>query len=645
MSKDYSGKEGTLIQITTEKIRNENSNNDSIEKRKRRLKDEAQFGRLSSSELKMISIGLDALSRTISQGIGFLDSAIFSGGNNTDVSKIGYNLSNYGKVIETFLFRLSINADAVASIESEMEDLEKKFQIIQAARDGILLKQIKENDNIMYDTSMSTREVYDILNRYEIEKKRFYEEKFYNYLGIGLSIASTIGSMILNNQNKDETQTSDKVSSAVITLGTLIPTAITLFSARSSQGKKSESKKSKSSKIYQLDELGHERAMLTSELIEDTEPVSQEALRDTIDNIIGIGKKAESIKINLDNIELAKRVLMHLFEAILTGIYVKHNVQYTENGKIKGSSLVTAISNIRNIKSLVGLLISTLNTISDNKRKNEEFYNLCAKMMDILEQIDEKVIPIKGASQPFNSFSINNLTGRFYPKTNYQTGEKVYSTIIKIPEFSIKRGEVVLLSGDSGSGKSTFLRFLKRGDIDNVGNIILDNGEVVDSLGEEVVSFKPSLNLGNETNVLFQITGKKSFSKLTQKEKSRLIRLLKSLKFDLTDIVKQLETKKFMEFSTGEQKRLALSKLFYRIDDAKSVIIVDEPVGNVENSLIREQLEMITQYAKKRNLMLILTTHRVDLAEDLVTKRYHINDEGVMEQVQIKKRDSEQELE
>ena len=644
MSKDYSGKEGTLIQITTEKIRNENSNNDSIEKRKRRLKDEAQFGRLSSSELKMISIGLDALSRTISQGIGFLDSAIFSGGNNTDVTKIGYNLTNYGRVIETFLFRLSINADAVARIESEMEDLEKKYQILQAARDGILLKQNNENDGATYDTSMSTREVYDILNRYEREKERFYEEKFYNYLGIGLSIASTIGSMILNNQNKENTQKSDKVSSAVITLGTLIPTAITLFSARSSQGRGGNSKKRKIGKIDQLDELGHERFMLTSELI-DMEQVSNEALRDTINSIINIGQKEKAIKKDINNLELAKRVLMHLFEAILTGIYVKHNVQYTENGKIKGSSLVTAISNIRNIKSLVGLLIRTLNTISDNKRKNEEFYNLCARMMDILEQIDEKVIPIKGASQPFNSFSINNLTGRFYPKTNYQTGEKVYSTIIKIPEFSIKRGEVVLLSGDSGSGKSTFLRFLKRGDIDNVGNIILDNGEVVDSLGEEVVSFKPSLNLGNETNVLFQITGKKSFSKLNNKEKSRLIALLKNLNFDSADIVKQLETKKFMEFSTGEQKRLALSKLFYRIDDAKSVIIVDEPVGNVENSLIREQLEMITQYAKKRNLMLILTTHRVDLAEDLVTKRYHINDQRVMKQVQMKKRDLGQELE
>ena len=59
---------------------------------------------------------------------------------------------------------------------------------------------------------------------------------------------------------------------------------------------------------------------------------------------------------------------------------------------------------------------------------------------------------------------------------------------------------------------------------------------------------------------------------------------------------------------------------------------MDEPVGNVEDKLIREQLEMIIKYAKNKNVMLLLTTHRLELAEDLATKRYNINKEGVLEQ-------------
>ena len=46
-------------------------------------------------------------------------------------------------------------------------------------------------------------------------------------------------------------------------------------------------------------------------------------------------------------------------------------------------------------------------------------------------------------------------------------------------------------------------------------------------------------------------------------------------------------------------------------------------------------LEMIKKYAVEKNVMLLLTTHRLDLAEDLATKRYHINKDGVLEQMPI----------
>lgn len=113
------------------------------------------------------------------------------------------------------------------------------------------------------------------------------------------------------------------------------------------------------------------------------------------------------------------------------------------------------------------------------------------------------------------------------------------------------------------------------------------------------------------------------------------------MKFDSPNLLQQLNEKKFMQFSTGGQKRLILSKLFYRIKDGKSVIIVDEPVGNVEDKLIREQLQIIKKYAQSRNVMLLLTTHRLDLAEDLATKRYHINKEGILKQIPIREEEKE----
>lgn len=131
---------------------------------------------------------------------------------------------------------------------------------------------------------------------------------------------------------------------------------------------------------------------------------------------------------------------------------------------------------------------------------------------------------------------------------------------------------------------------------------------------------------------------------MSEEEQFNLLSILNELKFTSPDLLNELASKKFMEFSTGQQKRLALSKLFYRIDDGTSVIIVDEPVGNVEDSLIKEQFEMIKNYAMSRNVMLLLTTHRIDLAEEFATKRYNINNSGVLEQLPVKKKELKEEF-
>ena len=50
---------------------------------------------------------------------------------------------------------------------------------------------------------------------------------------------------------------------------------------------------------------------------------------------------------------------------------------------------------------------------------------------------------------------------------------------------------------------------------------------------------------------------------------------------------------------------------------------------------------MIKRYAMRKKLMLLLTTHRLDLAEELATKRYHINENGVMEQMEVQRENEE----
>lgn len=628
MGKKFIGKNGTAITFITEKVNREIIKNSNSIVVKREKRNSYSSGSLSLSDRRNIGIGLDILERIIQEGFHIQEQKLLSG--EQDVSRIQKDIFSYRMLMQEFLRRLSMGARDEYELQKRIELLSEYSQIAQAARDGIILKQEKrtetidgEKKEIIYDTSMTPREVISILMDYERQEDRLKFAKLNNYIGLGLGVAGTIGALVNTSRNKGDDKGNG--TSSLIALGTTAIGALKLL-----QGVVIK----KDDRIKQH-KLRHQGFRMRDDFLEN-EHISSNAEEATFRNIEDLTMLEREFTHKIENKKLAFHLILDLAIVLISGAYINNNIQTNEKGKIDGRSLAKALISLQSATGIARNFTNSVQGIVDSKKEEEQFEELCKKVKDILKQMEEKVYPLEGAKQPFDSIKITDFTGKFYPKKNYETGGINFSTIIRVPEFSMKRGDIVLLSGESGTGKSTFLRFLKRGDINNRKAIQLDNGEMVDNLGDEYISFRPSINLGDETNVLSQITGKWSVSDLTEEERENLLNMLRELKFDSPNLLEELATKKFMEFSTGQQRRLALSKIFYRINDGTSVIIVDEPVGNVEDSLIREQLEMIKKYAESRNVMLILTTHRLDLAEDLVTKRYNINKQGVLEEIPVK---------
>ena len=628
MEKKFIGKSGTAITFITEKVNREIRKSSDLITNKRDKKNSYSSGTVSLSDRRNIGIGLDILERIVQEGFYIQEKQLLSG--EQDVTRIQKDISSYKILMQELLRRLSIGARDEYELQKRIELLSEYSKIAQAARDGIILKQQKrtetidgEKKEITYDTSMTPREVMSILMDYERKEDKLKFDKLNNYIGLGLGIAGTIGTLVSTSKKKDTEKGNGDVP--LIALGSTAIGALKLL-----QGVviKKEDR-------YEQHELRHQGFRMRDDFLEN-EHISSNAEEADIKRIEDLTMIERKFTHNIENKKLAFHLVLDLAVALISGAYINKSIQVKQNGKIDGRSLATALVRLQSARGIASNFTNAVQGIVEGKKEEEQFEELCKKVRDILEQMEEKVYPLEGARKPFDSIKINDFTGKFYPKKNYETGGINFSTIIKVPEFSMKRGDIVLLSGESGTGKSTFLRFLKRGDINNRKAIQLDNGEMVDNFGDEYISFRPSINLGDETSVLSQITGKWSISDLTEEERKKLINMLRELKFDSPNLLEDLANKKFMEFSTGQQRRLALSKIFYRINDGTSVIIVDEPVDNVEDSLIREQLEMIKKYAESRNVMLILTTHRLDLAEDLVTKRYNINKEGVLEQIPIK---------
>lgn len=614
----FKDKAGTAIELIRQKMRMKNDT-----KRPRLAKGvKHKNGILKSDDWNRIHMGLEVLRGLTNNQVSNEQSKLLIG--DIDVSKIKRELLGYSSILEDLIIRLSDGALDESQLRERIDSLLTKTKIAQAARDGILLKQETRREKIngevineVYDTAMTPNEVTKILSDYERELRIVQSRKLQDYMSLGLGLAGIAG--MLFSAKKAESKENGKA----VALGTVAITGISLIQQMLSDNSREEA--------YSI----RKRAYRMSDDLFANESISSKAESTSIDAIEKLVEQEFKISTAGENREFTFEILKDIVIAMIVGAYVNKTVIVNENGKLDGKSLASALIKIQSAKGISEKIIQFISELKGNNARELELKKLTCQVQSILSQMEEKVYPLRGAEKSFDCLKIIDLDGKFYPKRNYETGEISFSTRIIVPEFSMKRGDIVLLSGESGSGKSTFLRLLKRGDINNRNCIILDDTETVDNLGSEYISFRPSIDLGNETNVLFQITGKESISELTDTEKKSLIKILSELKLDFPDLLDQLASKKFMEFSTGQQRRLALSKLFYRIDDGTSVIIVDEPVGNVENELIRSQLEMIKAYAERKNVMLLLTTHRLDLVEDLVTKRYHINSEGVLENIPL----------
>lgn len=618
----FNGKNGISARLITEKIKKEVSRGKNEDKRK--IRNSFKSGKLSAKDMKNIAFGMEMLGRILNESFNVQYNELLQG--EKDVGRIKKDIFEYRHVMEDFLRRIRVGTREEYFVRKRIELLPDYTRISQAARDGIILKKDTRQEiidgkvkEITYDTTMTPKEVIDILYQYEKTIERLQFERLNNYIGLGLGLAGTLG--IMTNGYKNKTNEKDK--GALITLGSTAIGGLKLL-----QG---VIEKDKNQEIWDIED---EQYRLRTDLL-GKEQISSKAEEDAIKSIKTLSEKQRKLENRRDNKELLFETSIDIAAALLSGLYISRNISLKENGKIDGKSLAAALVSLNSMKNVSGNFVRSIKGFQDIRNFEIEYEELSKKVQEIISQMEEKVYHLEGAESAFDSIKVENFNGKFYPKKNYETGEIEFGTKINVPEFSMKRGDIVLLSGESGTGKSTFLRLLKRGDINNRKCIKLDNNKEVDNLGNEYISFRPSIDLGDEKNVLYQITGKQSISDLDEKERKNLLKIMEELNLNFPNLLEQLASKKFMEFSTGQQRRLALSKLFYRIDDGTSVIIVDEPVGNVEDKLIREQLEMIKKYAVEKNVMLLLTTHRLDLAEDLATKRYHINKDGVLEKMPI----------
>lgn len=185
-------------------------------------------------------------------------------------------------------------------------------------------------------------------------------------------------------------------------------------------------------------------------------------------------------------------------------------------------------------------------------------------------------------------------------------------TILHSLDLTIPDGQFVSVVGRSGSGKSTLLGLIAGLDAPTAGEIRID-GQAITSMNEDDLaelrgnkigfvfqSFHliPSLTALENILAPMEIAGRRD-------AKDRAHRLLEDV--DLIARAHHYPS----QLSGGEQQRVAIARAFA---NDPSILLADEPTGNLDSQNGRHVFDLMVQMNRKRNATLVLVTHDYELS-------------------------------
>lgn len=194
----------------------------------------------------------------------------------------------------------------------------------------------------------------------------------------------------------------------------------------------------------------------------------------------------------------------------------------------------------------------------------------------------------------------------------YGTGENLVKAVDCI-DLTIQQGEFVTIVGKSGSGKSTLLHLLGGLDNPTSGEVWLDGKNIAGFSEEELAVIRrreigfifqaynlvPSLNVWENIVLPIGLDGKTVNTAFIKDIAETL---------GMEDKLQNLPN----TLSGGQQQRAAIARA---IASKPSIILADEPTGNLDSKTGDEVIALLKLSAKKYGQTLVVITHNEDIAQ------------------------------
>ena len=179
-------------------------------------------------------------------------------------------------------------------------------------------------------------------------------------------------------------------------------------------------------------------------------------------------------------------------------------------------------------------------------------------------------------------------------------------------DLDVEQGEFVSIIGASGSGKSTLLNMIGGLDVPTSGQVCIGGKEIGKMKPDELTVFRrknigfifqnynliPVLNVLENITLPIEMDGKKPDESFIE----QIIELL-----GLTEKVYKMPS----QLSGGQQQRVAIARA---LASKPSMILADEPTGNLDSETSREVLELLKETSERFHQTIVMITHNPEIA-------------------------------
>ncbi|BFL75919.1 ABC transporter ATP-binding protein [Finegoldia magna] len=214
-------------------------------------------------------------------------------------------------------------------------------------------------------------------------------------------------------------------------------------------------------------------------------------------------------------------------------------------------------------------------------------------------------------------------------KNSYKRYKSGQSEIIANNDisFEIEKGELAIILGSSGAGKSTVLNILGGMDTNDEGNVLIDGKDISTFNDKQLTNYRR-----NDVGFVFQFYN--LVPNLTAKENVELASEIVKDALDATEVLQSVGLGERIDnfpaqLSGGEQQRVAIARA---VAKNPKLLLCDEPTGALDYHTGKQVLKILQDMVRKEGATVVIVTHNQALAP-IADRVIHMHDAKIRDVV------------